>query len=71
MFDSEVCVAHGSFVPCRKSGEHRYTSNPFWVKAVGDYHSSDIEDLTWEPAWPVEPKPTSRKPHPNTMIGRR
>lgn len=46
-----VCIAHGSFIPCRKDGEHRYTSNPYWVKSVQDYQSSPIEALTWEPAW--------------------
>lgn len=46
-----VCIAHGRFIPCRKDGEHRYTSNPYWVKSVRDYHESPITDLTWEPAW--------------------
>ena len=46
-----VCIAHGRFIPCRKAGEHRYTANPFWVKAVRDYQESPTEDLTWEPAW--------------------
>jgi hypothetical protein len=46
-----VCIAHGSFVPCRKSGDHRHTSNPYWVKSVRDYHNSATEGLTWEPAW--------------------
>ena len=50
--DLRVCVAHGAFIPCRKDGEHRYTSNPYWVKAVRDYQTSPIENLTWEPAWP-------------------
>lgn len=46
-----VCIAHGRFVPCRKSGEHRYTTNPYWVKSVRDYHGSPIVGLAWEPAW--------------------
>lgn len=46
-----VCIAHGRFLPCRKSGEHRTTANPYWVKSVRDYHTSTIADLTWEPAW--------------------
>lgn len=49
-----VCVAHGCFIPCRKAGEHRYTSSPYWVKAVNDYQTSTVEGLTWEPAWPKE-----------------
>lgn len=49
-----VCIAHGSFVPCRKSGEHRYSHNPYWVKSVHDYQSSPIVGLTWEPAWESE-----------------
>lgn len=46
-----VCITHGRLIPCRKGGDHRYTSNPYWVKAVRDYQGSPIEDLTWEPAW--------------------
>jgi hypothetical protein len=46
-----VCIAHGRFIPCRKDNEHRYTSNPYWVKSVSDYQTSIIEGLTWEPAW--------------------
>jgi hypothetical protein len=46
-----VCIAHGRFIPCRTSAVHRYTSNPYWVKAVRDYQSSTIEGLTWEPAF--------------------
>jgi len=46
-----VCIAHGAFTPCRRDGEHRYTTNPFWVKSVRDYQTSDIPGLTWEPAW--------------------
>jgi hypothetical protein len=49
MSEPMVCVAHGRFVPCRKDGEHRYTSNPFWVKSVSDFQTSSIEGLTWEP----------------------
>lgn len=46
-----VCIAHGAFMPCRKRGEHRETTNPYWVKSVRDYQSSTIEGLTWEPAF--------------------
>lgn len=46
-----VCIAHGAFIPCRKGGEHRYSANPYWVKAVRDFQGSTIEGLTWEPAW--------------------
>lgn len=46
-----VCIAHGRFIPCRKTGQHRYTSNPYWVKSVVDFQGSPIQDLTWEPAW--------------------
>jgi hypothetical protein len=45
-----VCITHGRFAPCRKQGEHTYTTNPFWVKSVRDYQSRPIEGLTWEPA---------------------
>lgn len=45
-----VCIAHGRFVPCRKDGEHCYSSNPYWVKSVQDFQASTIEGLTWEPA---------------------
>jgi hypothetical protein len=48
-----VCIAHGRFIPCRKGGSHRYTSNPYWVKSVRDYQGSPIDGLTWEPAWEV------------------
>lgn len=50
-----VCIAHGAFLPCRWTGEHRVTGNPYWVKAVRDYHHSPIDDLTWEPAWESRP----------------
>lgn len=42
-----VCVAHGGFIPCRKSGEHQYTSSPDLVESVRRYHASPIEGLTW------------------------
>lgn len=51
MDDVWVCIAHGRFIPCRKDGEHRWSKNPYWVKAVRDYQNSPIDDLTWEPAW--------------------
>lgn len=62
-----VCVAHGRFVPCRKSGEHRETQSPYWVKAVRDYQGSEIPGLTWEPAWPRDGYRDGRVP----MIYRR
>jgi hypothetical protein len=46
-----VCIAHGCFVPCRRDGEHRLSTNPFWVKSVRDYQGSADQSLTWEPAW--------------------
>jgi hypothetical protein len=49
--DAQVCIAHGRYVPCRLEGEHRYSTNPFWVKSVADFQGSTIEGLTWEPAW--------------------
>jgi hypothetical protein len=52
-----VCIAHGAFVPCRKSGAHNTTSNPFWVKSVRDYQTSSIEGLTWEPATSADERP--------------
>lgn len=54
-----VCIAHGRFIPCRKRGEHRYTENPYWVKAVRDYQGSPVEGLTWEPAWEVPNPPAA------------
>lgn len=54
MWDDEptVCIAHGRFIPCRTiRGEHRYSSNPYWVKVVHDYQTSTIPGLTWEPTW--------------------
>lgn len=53
-----VCLAHGRFIPCRSAGEHRYTSNRYWVKSVRDYQQSTNDALTWEPAWesPVPPE---------------
>lgn len=45
-----VCILHGRFIPCRWAGEHRYTSNPYWVKSVRDFQRSTIPGLTWEPA---------------------
>lgn len=53
--DPKVCIAHGAFIPCRWTGEHRVTGNPYWVKVVRDYHGSLIDDLTWEPAWESRP----------------
>ena len=49
-----VCIEHGRFTPCRRDGRHCYTQNPYWVKAVRDYQSSEIEDLSWEPAGSTE-----------------
>lgn len=46
---SEVCVTHGRFVPCRKDGEHRHTSDPHWVEAVRAYQTSTDDSLAWEP----------------------
>jgi hypothetical protein len=46
-----VCVQHGAFIPCRTGGvdsaEHRYSSNPFWVKSVSDYQSTSVDGLGW------------------------
>lgn len=50
-----VCIAHGSLAPCLTSGQHRLTSNPYWVKSVIDFRDSTIKDLTWEPAWEFAP----------------
>ena len=46
-----VCIAHGTLIPCRRDGDHRHSANPFWVKSVADYQTSEIPGLTWEPAW--------------------
>lgn len=50
----QVCIAHGRFVPCRSDGEHRYSTNHYWVKSINDYQCSTIEGLTWEPAWEAD-----------------
>lgn len=34
-----VCVAHMRFIPCRKSGEHVYSTKPEDVKAVREFQS--------------------------------
>jgi hypothetical protein len=33
-----VCVTHLRFVPCRKAGEHTYSSLPEDIKRVAEHH---------------------------------
>lgn len=35
-----VCIAHGAFIPCRRSGKHVYTQNLFWVDRVRQYQQA-------------------------------
>lgn len=49
--EAMVCIAHGRFIPCRKEGQHRLTSNPYWVKSVTDYQLGDDPNQTWVAAW--------------------
>lgn len=49
--EAMVCIAHGRFIPCRKEGQHRLTSDPYWVKSVTDYQLGEGPNMTWVPAW--------------------
>lgn len=37
-----VCLVHARFVPCRRDGEHRYSSEPEDITAVSAYQQNEI-----------------------------
>lgn len=54
-----VCLEHGAFIPCRKQGEHRVSSDPRDIELVR-YHqevSSRLQNygFRYKDRWPEEP----------------
>lgn len=44
LLDNEplVCVVHLRFVPCRKAGDHEYSSLPEDIKRVTEHHRQEV-----------------------------